>query len=57
MDNELLLVMSNFSNKETKCNLLEKYKDYGCEVLLNNYDSLSNILKPYQSVLLKLTKK
>ena len=57
MDNELLLVISNFSNKETKCSLLEKYKDYSCDVLLNNYDSLSNKLKPYQSVLLKLTKK
>ncbi len=58
-DNELLLVLSNFSKKEIKCNLLKKYKNYKIEILLNNYDSfnpLENKLLAYQAVLLKLTK-
>lgn len=58
-DNELLLVLSNFSKKVIKCKLLKKYKDYKIEVLLNNYDGfnpLENKLLAYQAVLLKLTK-
>ena len=34
----------------------EKYSEYDCEVLLNNYDNESNELKPYQSILYYLTK-
>ena len=57
-ENELLLVISNFSKKETKCKILEKYAEYDCEILLNNYNEFDNkLLKPYQSVLLKLRKK
>ena len=55
--NELLLVMSNFSKKDVKCNLLNKYKDYNNKILLNNYETLEDgKLKPYQSVLLYIYK-
>ena len=56
LDNKLLLVVSNFSNKNVKCDILDNYKEYNKEVLLNNYDSESNELKPYQSVLYLLSK-
>ena len=57
-DNELLLVISNFAKEETKCKLLAKYAEYDYEILLNNYDEFDiNVLKPYQSVLLKLRKR
>ena len=57
-NDELLLVISNFSKDSTKCNLMKKYALYDVEVLLNNYDEVDyNLLKPYQSVLLKLIKK
>ena len=56
-ENELLLVISNFSKKEIKCNLINKYKEYNKKVLLNNYNELeSDILKPYQTVLLYIYK-
>ena len=55
-NNNILLVISNFSNKEREINILDNYKDYNKKVLLNNYDNESNILKPYQSVLYLLTK-
>ena len=58
LDNELLLVVSNFSNKEVDAyNVLNKYKDYKQEIILNNYKRLTNMyLKPYQSVLIHLSK-
>ena len=57
-EDELLLVISNFSKNETKCNLMKKYSEYDSEVLLNNYNEVDfNLLKPYQSVLLKLRRK
>ena len=56
LNNNILLVISNFSNKEREINILDNYKDYNKKVLLNNYDNESNILKPYQSVLYLLTK-
>ena len=57
-DNELLLVVSNFSNKPKKIRLLKKYKGYRPELLLNNYKHLDEkILKPYQSILIHLKKK
>lgn len=57
-DNELLLVISNFSNKERKIKLLNNYKKYNIEILLNNYkkSNFNNKLLPYQAVLLKLSK-
>ena len=37
---------------------MEKYSEYDCEVLLNNYNEVDfNLFKPYQSVLLKLRRK
>ena len=56
LNNNILLVVSNFSNKEREIKILDNYKDYNKKVLLNNYDNESNILKPYQSVLYLLTK-
>jgi len=56
LNNNILLVISNFSNKEREINILDNYKDYNKKVLLNNYDNESNVLKPYQSVLYLLTK-
>ena len=56
-DKEILLVLANFTDKEIECRMINKYRDYDAVVLLNNYDSISTRLKPYQSVLYKLTKK
>ena len=56
LDNKILLVVSNFSNKEVKCDILDKYNNYDKKILLNNYSEVSNILKPYQSVMFYLTK-
>ena len=56
-EDELLLVISNFSKGEAKCNLMKKYSEFDCEVLLNNYNEVDfNLLKPYQSVLYLLSK-
>jgi glycosidase len=56
-DNELLLVLSNFSKKTLKHNILKKYNGYKKKVLLNNYNEMEdNKLKPYQSILLYLSK-
>ena len=55
-DKQLLLVISNFTPKEVKCNLLKKYPDYHWEILLNNYPNVSDKLLPYQTILYKLTK-
>jgi glycosidase len=56
-NDELLLVMSNFSKKEINCNLLNKYKEYNKKVLLNNYSEMvEGKLKPYQTILLYLKK-
>ena len=58
LDKELLLVVSNFSNKPKKIRLLKKYKGYRPELLLNNYKHLDEKeLKPYQSILIHLKKK
>ena len=46
------VVVSNFSQRETKCKLLEKYKDY--EILISNYDShKDDSLLPFETRLLK----
>ena len=55
-ENELLLVVSNFTSKEIKCKILDKYQGYKVEVLLNNYDDVFNKLQPYQTILYKLRK-
>ena len=55
-ENELLLVVSNFTSKEIKCKILDKYQGYKVEVLLNNYDDVFDKLQPYQTILYKLTK-
>ena len=56
-DNELLLVVSNFSKKEVKYDLLAKYKGYNKKVLLNNYSEINDKkLKPYQTILLYIYK-
>ena len=58
LDNERLLVVSNFSNKPKKIRLLKKYKGYRPELLLNNYKHLDEKeLKPYQTILIHLKKK
>ena len=56
LDNKILLVVSNFSNSNIKCDILDNYKEFNKEVLLNNYDNASNELKPYQSILYYLSK-
>ena len=50
-ENELLLVVSNFTSKEIKCKILDKYQGYKVEVLLNNYDDVFDKLQPYQTIL------
>ena len=55
-ENELLLVVSNFTSKEIKCKILDKYQEYKVEVLLNNYDDVFDKLQPYQTILYKLRK-
>ena len=55
-ENELLLVVSNFTSKEIKCKILNKYQEYKVEVLLNNYDDVFDKLQPYQTILYKLRK-
>ncbi len=44
---ENYLVVCNFSDKE------EKIKNISGKIILNNYDSFSNKLKPYQALLIK----
>ena len=56
LDDKILLVVSNFSNSNIKCDILDNYKEFNKEVLLNNYDNASNELNPYQSILYYLTK-
>ena len=57
LDNKLLLVISNFSKKEVDITkLLKKYDSYKSEILLNNYKRVNKVLKPYQSVLIYLSK-
>ena len=56
LGDKILLVVSNFSNSNIKCDILDNYKEFNKEVLLNNYDNESNELKPYQSILYYLTK-
>ena len=51
LDNKILLVVSNFSKREIKTNILNNYKDYNRKVLLNNYQEEFDVIKPYQSVL------
>ena len=51
LDNKILLVVSNFSKREVKTNILSNYKDYNKKVLLNNYQEEFDVIKPYQSVL------
>ena len=57
LNDEVLLVVSNFSNKEVKNQIKDQYKEYNLEILLNNYDSETKMLKPYQSILYKGRKK
>ena len=58
LDDEVLLVISNFSKKDKTTKILSKYQDYRPNVLLNNYKNFDCYnLKPYQSVLLHLKKK
>ena len=53
LDNELLLVVSNFSDKEIKNKIINKYTNEKI-VLLSNYDEVNDVLKPYQTVLYKI---
>lgn len=57
-DNELLLILSNFTKKERRISkLLKPYNNYSKKILLNNYtDFTKNKLKPYQGVILYLKK-
>ena len=58
LDNEVLLVISNFSKKNQTTKILSKYQSYRPNVLLNNYKNFDCYnLAPYQSVLLHLKKK
>ena len=57
LDNEILLVISSFSNKALICKVMKKYENYKKNILLNNYSTFENYyLKPYQSVLLYIKK-
>lgn len=58
LDDQILLVTSNFSDKEIKCDVLKNYKGYKVDILLNNYKnkSISYTLKPYQTILYLLKK-
>ena len=58
LDDQILLVTSNFSDKEIKCDVLKNHKGYKVEILLNNYKnkSISYTLKPYQTILYLLKK-
>ena len=57
IDNKLLLVVSNFSSSEVNISkILRKYDTYKSEILLNNYKKVYKVLKPYQSVLIYLSK-
>lgn len=51
LDNKILLVVSNFSKREIKTNILSNYKEYNKKVLLNNYQEEFDVIKPYQSIL------
>ena len=58
LDNEILIVISSFTNKPLICKVMKKYESYKKDILLNNYDTFENYyLKPYQSVLLYIKKK
>jgi len=56
LDNKILLVVSNFSKREIKTNILSNYENYNKKVLLNNYQEESEVLKPYQTILYYLDK-
>ena len=57
LGDESLLVISNFSKDNVKCNIMNNYAGFDCKVLLNNYNEIDLMcLKPYQSVLIKLSK-
>jgi len=55
-DNELLLVVANYTNKKVSYDAFKNYASYNKTILLNNYDQEGNILLPYQAILYKLTK-
>ena len=50
LDNEVLLVVSNFSKKEIK----NKYHSDKYAVLISNYEDVNNVLKPYQTIMYKI---
>ena len=56
LDNKIILVVSNFSRREIKTNILSNYENYNKKVLLNNYQEESEVLKPYQTILYYLDK-
>lgn len=56
-EKNILLVVSNFSRKTVKHNILKNYGAYKREVLLNNYENLNDdSLEAYQSVVILLTR-
>ena len=56
LNDEILLVVSNFTSKSVKYDALKGYEAYKKEVLLNNYKEDTSLLKPYQSILYLLKK-
>jgi len=50
LDNERILVVSNFSKK----NIKNKYHNDSYEVLISNYDEVGSVLKPYQTIMYKI---
>ena len=50
LDNERILVVSNFSKK----NIKNKYHNDSYDVLISNYDEVGFMLKPYQTIMYKI---
>ncbi len=48
LNNEVLLIISSFTNKKVNCYLLNNYPNYKVTLLLNNYSCDENFLLPYQ---------
>ena len=47
-EKQVLLVICSYSSKKTKINIPNKFNLSKAELILNNYDNNSNILKPYE---------
>lgn len=48
-DNEEIIIINNFSEVNIEVNGIEAFKDY--EIIIHNYDSLGNFLRPYEALI------